>query len=260
LLACLLACFSVAAIAQVRPVYELPDKDEVQRSTEAVFERVRQMDIKIEKDANGRVTRVISEGVVTDVMYDATGKIDGYSSDGRITKIRTTTDANRNPVMRFFDGAGTELQPVDLKANGFLPSIINSMSTSSLFPATDMIDIKEFARLERQRSLERSASLLANKPSQKPLAKFIGDGDVPRFTPQQCQLKCDLERELGYNQCDRDSGDGLFWCAVGTAALLESAAGAAIFAGACTAANRRDLSTCRDNIAKRHYNCSLVCN
>jgi hypothetical protein len=237
----------------------LPDKDEIQRSVEEMVERVQRMDIKLEKDASGRLTRIVSEGVASDIIYDASGKIDGFSSRGRVTKVRMATDANRNPVLRFFDANGTELQPIDLKAIGLPSSVTNTITANSILPTADMIDVKEFARLERQRALERSSYLLSTNPSQKPLAKFAGDGDIPRWTPQQCQLKCDVERDLGLVECERGAGLEGAACAAGTAGLAELPPVAAAFAIWCGARTIDRFAACKADKYNRWYGCSLQC-
>lgn len=169
-------------------------------------------------------------------------------------------DANRNPVLRFFNSDGIELQPLDLKSIALPSSIINSMVGNSMFPVADMIDVKEFVRLERQRAMEQSAYLLANRPVRRPLAKFIGDGDVPRFTPQQCQLKCDFERDMSLTGCDRDAGTEGILCTLGTVGLAEVPLVAAGFAAWCGQRTLGRLAECRENTYRRHYNCGIACN
>ncbi len=280
----MLACFSVAAIAQVRPVYELPDKDEIQRGTHELIDRVQRMNVKFEKDAAGRLTRIISEGVATDIVYDVNGKIDGYTTNGATTKARMATDIKGNPVLRIFDSTGTELQPVDLKSIGFLPSLIESMSGNKIFPTADTIDVKEFARMESQRASERLAYLLSTRTLQKSGADIScgrpgpdgdcfdgggggggggGSGGVHGLlTPRQqrlCILRCDLEKELGQNNCDRAANARQFACAAGGALLLKVPPVAGVATGACLAYSADRTADCRDGVARATYKCNAAC-
>ena len=283
----MLACFSVATIAQVRPVYELPDKEEIQRTARELVERVQRMDIKFEKDASGRLTRIISEGVVTDVVYDANGKVDGFTTNGAMTKARMATDVKGNPVMRFFDGKGDELQPVDLKSAGFLPSFIESVSGNKIFPAADMIDVKEFARLESQRAKDKISYLLSIKSANKQPVRAkspIGSasssdcvgpdaGDCPDTggggvyvpggggggTERVCQATCDYNRDVGVAECESRAGNEAALCAAGTALLLENPFAAAGFAGWCAQRTSGRLQECKVNVAGRAYSCSVRC-
>lgn len=247
------------------------------------------MDIKFEKDATGRLTRIISEGVATDIVYDANGKIDGFTTNGATTKARMATDIKGNPVMRFFDGKGNELQPVDFKSAGFLPSFIDSVSGNKIMPTADMIDVKEFARMESQRANDKIAYLLSNKASKVTTGPSVknemtctdnedagtttcivegGDGGAgnggqnDRSASERmrvCQLRCDYFKEVGIAECDSRAGNEAALCAVGTALLLENPFAAAGFAGWCAQRTSNRLQECKVNTASNTYNCSIQC-
>jgi hypothetical protein len=285
LLACLLACVSVTTIAQVRPVYQLPDKEEIQHSASEMVQRIQRMNIKFEKDASGRLTRIISEGVATDIVYDANGKIDGFTTNGATTKARMATDVKGNPVMRFFDSKGDELQPIDLKSAGFLPSFIDSISGNKILPTADMIDVKEFARLESQRAKDKISYLLSIKSANKQTARPKpptnngsnsdcegpdaddcaytggggGDSGGGGNTERVCQASCDYNRDVGIAQCESAAGNEAALCATGTALLLENPLAAVAFAGWCAQRTSNRLAECKVNVAGRAYNCSVRC-
>jgi hypothetical protein len=254
-----------------------------------LVERVQRMDIKLEKDASGRVTRIISEGVATDIVYDANGKIDGFTTNGATTKARMATDIKGNPVMRFFDSKGIELQPVDLKSAGFPPSLIDSVSGNKIMPTADMIDVKEFARMESQRANDKMAYLLSNKASKVRTGPSVknemtctdnedagtttcivenGDGGAGNGSQNDraasermrvCQLRCDYFRDVGIAECESRAGNEAALCAVGTALLLENPLAAGVFAGWCAQRTANRLAECKVNTASSTYSCSIQC-
>ncbi len=243
------------------------------------------MNVKFEKDASGRLVRIITDGVATEVIYDANGKVDGYTTNGATTKVRMATDINRNPVMRFFDSKDNELQPIDLKSAGFPSAVVDSMSGDKIMPTADMIDVKEFARMELQRASQKSAHAMSIRAATKSLAKSdidcgragpdgdcldngggVGGGGTGGIhgllTPQQqrvCVLRCDLNRDIGLNNCDRAANLRIFACAAGGALLIEAPPVAAVAAGACIAYSSDRTAECRDGIARTNYQCAAAC-
>jgi len=286
LFVCLLAFSSVTAFAQVSANNELLDKVEIQRTAQEMNERVKRMNIMFENDASGRLTRITREGVATDVIYDANGKVDGYTTNGTTIKVRMATDINHNPVMRFFDSKGNELQPVDLKSVGIPQPVIDSISGDKVMLTADTIDVKDFAWMELQRASQRSIQAMSiraaiKSPKEKSFAKDCQtpgpDGDcldggggtgggvgAPHFilTPQQqrlCILKCDLDKERGLNYCERLASQRQFACAAGGVLLLEVPPLAGGATAACLAYSADVAANCRDGIAGRNYSCAAAC-
>ena len=167
----MLACFSVTALSAVSTAYEAPDNQEIQRNAQELVERVPHIDVKFEKDVSGRLTRIIIEGVPTDIVYGANGKIDGFTTNGATTKARMATDVKGNPVLRFFESTGNELQPVDLKSIGFPQSVIDSISGDKVMPTADMIDVKEFAKIASQRANDKISYLLSIRGVKKSIVR-----------------------------------------------------------------------------------------
>ncbi len=244
------------------------------------------MDIKFEKDASGRLTRIISEGVATDIVYDANGKIDGFTTNGATTKARMATDIKGNPVLRIFDSKGNELQPVDLRSIGLPSSFIESVSGNKILPTADMIDVKEFARMESQRASERINYLLSIRDATKPRAKIGGGcedlpfgcgggdgGDIggggggggghPYFTPQkqqQCRLRCEFDRNIATNECDREASVRRAACGVGALMGAELPPAGIAFGLGCVVASENRTADCKNNVARINLSCSSSCN
>jgi hypothetical protein len=292
LLACLLACFSVTAFSAVSAAYEAPDKEEIQRSAQELVERVHRMDIKFEKDDSGRLTRIISEGVAKDIVYDANGKIDGFTTNGATTKARMAIDIKGNPVLRIFDSKGNELRPVDLKSIGLPSSFIDSVSGNKVLPTADMIDVKEFARMESQRANSNIAYLLSNKASRMrtgPLVKSemtctdnedagtttcivegtdtgTGNGGqndganaAIRERVRLCGLQCDNTRNIGINDCDYAASVRQGVCAAGGLLFAETGPGAAAFVIVCLISSASDTNSCKNNSQNNFLSCATSC-
>lgn len=249
--------------AQVRSTAESPVMAEHTRVVMELLDGVQRLDLRIEKDAGGRLARVITGGVATIINYDSSAQIDSFDTNGRTTKVRLASDRNSDTIVRFWDCSGTELQPVDLRGIGVPQSLIDSIIGDAIFPPAEMIDPKAFGALEPQLAIERAARGLANGLSpklhgEKIKSQFVGNGDIPLFTPQ-CTYISYARQSLDLNRCDFDDNAQLGICGVGSLGLAEVppvALGAVIV---CTGISKYELYTCKNQAIQKRFECVSKC-
>ena len=255
---------SVAAFSQIRPATEFPEREDFLRGADTLLKQAQRVDLKVEQDTSGRVSRVVIEGAATDFVYDANGKVDGFTTAGRSTKIRMAADPNGNPVIRFFDNNGIELTPIELKSIGFPQLIIDTVVANSHLAEAGVIEPKAFSAFEARRAAERFAVSSSNAPTQKLRgekqgAAFVGDGDTPRFTPQ-CLAKCDYELSGDLSKCDRADSDSTFVCGGLGLLMIENPIGAGAVVLVCLDRARGRLAECREFANWKRFSCVSNCN
>lgn len=201
----MLACFSVAAIAQVRPVYELPDKEKIQRglndqlsrsatrqtcessgtisaafnmaALRAEFQKAAET---MEVDSLGRPTKFVVRGKTFLPMYE-NDRLTGFRIDGEKIDITATIDpAFPEAAQVFYRGEdGTVKSLSRVNSQSFRQSGLSLTQENSL-----TLDVA------RQQAL----SAIKHAPSMK----WISDEDKI-VVPQACYIcDADLNIDVGY--------------------------------------------------------------
>jgi hypothetical protein len=256
----LLACFSFVSHSQTRPAVEPLEIPAVKEVEAKILAEAKQLTFKQEKDSTGRIAKVSIGDATFNVLYDGAGLIDGIESGGEIIKIRMSADGKRSAVLRLFKGDGNELRPIELAKLGLPAAKLKMIESNGLFPSEDHIDLAMFDALERQKHQADVQHMLSMRAARTSNLKFGGGVDGQPITPQpRCVAKCELERDLGLNQCDRENSVRLGVCGVGTLVYSETGPLAVIFGIVCAAASALDLSDCKDDVARRYFNCTASC-
>jgi hypothetical protein len=202
----LLACFSVATIAQVRPVYELPDSNEIQRSANerisllaarqscenggtisaafnmaalrAEFQKTAET---MEVDSLGRPTKFVVRGKTFLPMYE-NDRLTGFRVDGEKINITATIDpASPEAAQVFYRGEDGSVKSLSrVNSQSLRQSGLSLTQENSLTP-----DIAK----------QQALSAIKETPSMK----WGGWDDDKIIVPQTCYVcDADLNIDVGY--------------------------------------------------------------